>query len=252
MAPASVPEKLRPGSGLPQKQAVRGAHCFCVRGVRESASPHLDASTAAHYLWERSRPRTTLGPPPIEKPDPGQSFTPTEPLAPILTNPAPNASPSLPADQPHPISTPRLKSGCGSGLDRERPSVLHPSKNQTRSILHANRAPGPHPDKPSAERWPIAARRSAPSRRLDCNTILVGAVSTANDPRSSTHRKTRPGQSFTPTEPLAPIPTNPAPNAAPSLLADQPHPISTPRLKSDCGSGLDREQRSALRKRNSA
>jgi hypothetical protein len=50
--------------------------------ARPSAPPDLDASTETHYLWERSRPRTTLGPPPIEKPDPAQSFTPTEPMAP--------------------------------------------------------------------------------------------------------------------------------------------------------------------------
>ena len=125
-------------------------------------------------------------------------------------------------------------------------------KTRPGSILHANRAPGPHPDKPSAERWPIAARPSAPSRRFDCNTLLVGAVSTANDLGPPPIEKPDPALSRMPTW-LRPDATNPALNADPSLLADQPHPISMRRLKHiTCGRALDRKQRSALRKRNSA
>ncbi len=250
----SVPEKLRPGSGLPQKQAVRGAHCFFVRGVRESASPHLDATTAAHYLWERSRPRTTLGPPPIEKPDPGQSFTPTEPLAPIPTNPAPNAGPSLLAHQPHPISTPRLKSGCGSGLDRERPSVLHPFKIRPGSILHANRAPGPIPTNPAPTAGPsLPADQPHPISTPRLQHITCGSGLDRERP-SVLHPSKNQTQLYPACQPgFDPIATNPALNADPSLLADQPHPISMRRLKHiTCGRALDRKQRSALRKRNSA
>ena len=74
----SVPEKLRPGAGLPPKQAVRSALLLRAWHARISVAD-LDATTETHYLWERSRPRTTLGPPSIERPDPAQSFTPTSP-----------------------------------------------------------------------------------------------------------------------------------------------------------------------------
>ena len=79
-----------------------------------------------------------------------------------------------------PISTPRRKHiTCGSGLDREQHSALHPSKDQTRLNPSRQRAPGP-------------------------------------------------------------IATNPAPMAGTSRFR-RSAPISTPRIKHHCGSGLDRE-----------
>jgi len=84
-----------------------------------------------------------------------------------------------------PISTPRLKHiTCGSGLDREQHSALPPSKNQTRLNPSRQPSPGPYRDKPSAERWPIAARISAPPH-VDATTDAptVGAVLTANSAR---------------------------------------------------------------------
>ena len=87
---------------------------------------------------------------------------------------------------------------------------------------------GPPTKAGGARRTPLFACAACANQRLAISTprlhtLLVGAVSTANDPPPSAHLKTRPGQSFTPTEPLAPIPTNPAQNAGPSLPADQPH-----------------------------
>ena len=181
----SVPEKLRPGSGLPQKQAVRSAY-FCVLGMRkrvgltsqanhEAVMPFRRSCRRARGEWRRLGARKAsprVGPP-----------TKAGRARRTLLLRAWHARISA-----SPISTPRLQHiTCGSGLDRENTrSCLH-RETRPGSILHANRAPGPIA---SADGWD---------------------------------------------QPLSQI-----------------SPISTPRIKHHCGSGIDREQRSALRKRNSA
>ena len=145
----SVPEKLRPGSGLPQKQAVRSAY-FCVLGMRKRVGLTSQANHEAVMPFRRSCRRAR-----------GEWR--------------------------------RL------GDRKASPRVGPPTK--------AGRA-----QRPTFACLACANQRRR-SRRHDGNTLLVGAVSTANKLGPPSIERPDLAQSFTPTEPRA---LSPAPMAGTS------------------------------------